>query len=101
MHGVDVRRQRLAFVLSKADQLRRHPLGMDLPSDSAAVRDWLLERGLDNLVLAAQRDFRTVRYFACELAGPTAAASALAPLRWLLAGERMKLTVPVAAGGAG
>jgi hypothetical protein len=81
-YGVPIGRRRLAFVVTKADLLARLP--MRTPSaDSAAVRAWLIELGLDNLVLTASRDFREVRFFLVSGrdTGPDGPA---AVLRWVL-----------------
>lgn len=96
-YGVDLRRQRLAFVLSKADLLLAGPAGAGLPvAGSDAIRSWLLDAGLDNLLLAASRDFADVRYFLVSsmAADPDGEVAASAPLDWLLAAE------PVPTGGA-
>jgi len=92
-YGVDTRRQRLAFVVSKGDLLLGLPVATGLAAGSAAVRPWLHEVGLDNLLLAADRDFAEVRFFlvSAMTAEPWTPTSALAPLRWLLAGDRIRL----------
>jgi hypothetical protein len=87
-YGVRTSRQRLAFVVSKADLLRRLPVGRDLSTGSDAVRSWLCAQDLDNLVLSAERDFRTVRFFLSSVRLP-APESPLTPLMWLLAAERV------------
>jgi hypothetical protein len=82
-YGVRTSRRRLAFVVTKADLLARLPL--DMPArDPAAVRAWLCEQGLDNLVVTAERDFRQVRFFlvAGRDTGPDGPVSVL---RWMLA----------------
>jgi len=89
--GVPVAAQRLAVVVSKADLLRG--AGLDIPSDSAAIRDWLVKNGLQNLVLAMGREFAEVGYFA--VASQDVAASLPddpgVPLRWLLAVHGVRL----------
>lgn len=92
-YGVDTRHQRLAFVVSKADLLLGLPMADGLVASSISVRSWLAGVGLDNLLLAADRDFAEVRFFlvsamTAEAQPPT---SALAPLRWVLAGDRIHL----------
>jgi hypothetical protein len=85
--GVDTHRRRLAFVVSKADLLARLPesVGLRLTDPER----WLHDRGLDNLLLSARRDFGEVRIFVVSSMGrtPNGVATALDPLRWLLAGE--------------
>ncbi|WP_412542648.1 hypothetical protein R8Z50_09210 [Longispora sp. K20-0274] len=95
-YGVDLRRQRLAFVVSKADLLLAGPAGAGLGPGSDAVRAWLFDAGLDNLLLAAGRDFAEVRYFLVSsmTADPGGDVAATAPLDWLLSAE------PVPTGGS-
>ncbi|WP_436521811.1 hypothetical protein [Actinoplanes sp. HUAS TT8] len=91
-------RCRLAVVISKMDQLwgggaaQRLGLAGDAPPPP---RDWLVSIGLDNLVLAAERDFRRVRYF--YLGRPPVGyfpdlpehfGEPVVPIRWLLSGVR-------------
>ena len=92
-YGVPTDRKRLAFVLSKQDLLGQLPIADRLRPDHAAVRAWLLDRGLDNLVISAERDFREVRFFLVTAAPGADPGQALAPLRWLLAAERVPLPV--------
>jgi hypothetical protein len=87
---VDTRQQRLAFVVSKADLLRRLPIAAGLRKHPDSVREWLARVGVDNLVTAAQRDFRAARFFVVSSAHPSA-GSALAPMRWLLSQEGIEL----------
>lgn len=85
--GVDTRRRRLAFVISKADLLHRLP--DDLGLRIGEPETWLRAHGLDNLLLSAGRDFGHVRVFVVSAVArpPGDVATALEPLRWLLAGE--------------
>jgi len=89
--GVPFSAQRLAVVLSKADLLRR--AGLDLPSDSTAIEDWLVKAGLQNLVLAMSREFAEVRYFAVASLDVSASLpdEPGVPLRWLLAAHGVRL----------
>jgi hypothetical protein len=82
-YGVDTRRQRLAFVLSKADLLDALPAAECPDPVSRSVRQWLGEHDLDNLVRSAQRDFGVVEFFLCSATDPQG-SGALAPLSWLL-----------------
>ena len=93
-HGVDTGRQRLAFVLSKQDLLDQLLGGAAPPPDHDALRGWLLDQQLDNLVTLAERDFRAVRYFLVSADRAAAAGSVTAPFRWLLRGERLTLPEP-------
>jgi len=85
--GVDTHRRRLAFVISKADLLQKLP--EDLGLRIADPERWLHDRGLDNLLLSARRDFSDVHIFVVSSMArtPNGVATALDPLRWLLAGE--------------
>ncbi|MEV5689692.1 TRAFAC clade GTPase domain-containing protein [Micromonospora globbae] len=82
-YGVRTDRRRLAFVVSKADLLEKLAAG---PADPAGVRAWLADNGLHNLVLAAERDFREVRWFLVSGldSGPD---GGLGPADWILAQE--------------
>ena len=81
-YGVRTDRQRLAFVVSKADLLARLPAG----PDHGDIRGWLSGLGLNNLVVAAERDFGEVAFFLTSGrdAGPR---GAFAPLSWVLSKE--------------
>jgi hypothetical protein len=89
--GVPVCAQRLAVVVSKADLLRR--AGLDVLAESAAIEEWLVKVGLQNLVMAMGREFAEVRYF--TVASLDVAASLPddpgVPLRWLLAAHGVRL----------
>jgi hypothetical protein len=89
--GVPVSAQRLAVVISKADLLRS--AGLDVGPDSAAIEEWLVKAGLQNLVMAISREFAEVRYF--TVASLDVAASLPddpgIPLRWLLAAHGVRL----------
>lgn len=90
--GVPVSAQRLAVVVSKADLLR--DAGLEIPTESAAIEDWLVKAGLQNLVIAIGREFAEVRYFA--VASQDVAASLPddpgSPLRWLLSSHGVRLS---------
>jgi hypothetical protein len=93
-YGTKTHRQKLAFVVSKADRLLALPIADGLTNDSAAIREWLeTVAQLDNLLLAAKHDFDEVRYFlvAAMSADPEQQTSALAPFQWLLATDGMAL----------
>ncbi|MFR9775145.1 GTPase domain-containing protein [Micromonospora sp. MS34] len=78
--GMDTGRCRLAVVVTGADRL---PLAARPERDH--LRPWLDGQGLDQLVVAATRDFAEVGFF---LAGRGDQDSA-EPLRWLLRGDRL------------
>jgi hypothetical protein len=86
-HGVDTGTQRLAFVVSKRD-LIAEVSGID---DEAGIRAWLVEQRLDNLVIAAERDFGEVRYFLVSATQDAVRGGADQPFRWLLAVDRVPL----------
>lgn len=91
-YGVHTSRQRLAIAVVKADLLLDLPPARELRADR--VRDWLQEAGLDNLVLAAERDFAEVRYFlvASVPGGPAGnQVSAANPFLWLMARAGLRL----------
>jgi hypothetical protein len=85
-YGVRTPKQRLAIAVVKADLLVDLPPAQDLRPHQ--VREWLQRAGLDNLVLAAERDFAEVRYFLVasvhdtRLSNPMSAAN---PFAWLIA----------------
>nr|WP_221381716.1 hypothetical protein [Actinoplanes polyasparticus] len=85
--GVRTDRNRLAFVVSKLDLVQQLPYEDRLHDDGDAVRAWLIRLGLDNLVDAAERDFREVRYFAVSATDPALGRGPLAPFGWLLEDE--------------
>lgn len=88
LYGVETRRQRLAFVVSKADLLARLPIAEGVGTGSDAVRAWLDRVGQDNLVSLATRDFGEVRFFLVSARDP-AYGAAIEPFRWLLAADRV------------
>jgi hypothetical protein len=89
--GVPIRAQRLAVVLSKADLLREG--GLDIPSDSEGIAQWLEGYGQHNIVMATRREFAEVQFF--TVASLDVAASRAddpgIPLCWLLAAHGVKL----------
>ncbi|MEV5542086.1 hypothetical protein AB0L13_35165 [Saccharopolyspora shandongensis] len=83
--GVQTERRALAVTVVKADLLSDLPWAADLCA--GAVREWLNTAGLDNLVLAAERDFAEVRYFVVSSVTGTRPGHRLtpaAPFRWLM-----------------
>jgi len=92
----------IAVVITKADSLRldaefrgRSVLlaRKEKPDpDSAAVRNWLMEKGEGNLVRSLEQDFKSVRYFYCSALGrspdrfrrPFRPDRVLQPLAWIL-----------------
>ena len=89
--GVPVEAQRLAVVVSKADLLRE--AGLTVPTDSDDIAQWLAGNGVHNLVMAAPREFREVRYFTVASVDVSAgrAHDPGVPLRWLLAVHGVKV----------
>jgi hypothetical protein len=84
-HGVRTAAKPLAFVVTKADLLEKLP-GGPATGDSADVRAWLSQQGLDNLVLSAERDFAEVRWFLVS-GRSLEPDGAYAPFGWLLRKE--------------
>lgn len=91
--GVDLASKPLAVAVVKADLLLGLPpaAGLRAGAQSAEVEGWLREKGLDNLVEGAGRDFGVVRYFlvsslsaATDAEGTTLPTSPAQPLLWLL-----------------
>lgn len=89
--GVPARSQRLAVVISKADLLRL--AGLDLPSGSSEIAQWLSDCGVHNLVMSARHEFAAVRFFtvASQDMAPGDRDDPGAPLRWLLASHGSRL----------
>ncbi|MGH3533131.1 MAG: TRAFAC clade GTPase domain-containing protein [Pseudonocardiaceae bacterium] len=91
-YGVRTSSQRLAIAVVKADLLVDLPPAQDLRPHR--VREWLQEAGLDNLVLAAERDFAEVRYFMVASVHSARAGSPMSPANpfaWLLARAGLQL----------
>ncbi|MFB9928079.1 hypothetical protein ACFORO_36210 [Amycolatopsis halotolerans] len=91
-YGVATGKQRLAVVVVKTDLLAGSAPARDLAP--GRVREWLVEAGLDNLVLSAERDFGEVRYFAvASLSGIQAGdpRSPAGPFGWLVSGAGFRL----------
>ena len=91
-YGVHTAGQRLAIALVKADLLLDLPPAQELRANR--VRHWLQTAGLDNLVLAAERDFAEVRYFLVasvpggRVGNPMSAAN---PFTWLMERAGLRL----------
>ncbi|WP_199515159.1 TRAFAC clade GTPase domain-containing protein [Nucisporomicrobium flavum] len=99
-YGVRTEQKRLAFVVSKRDLVQQLPDMSGLADDPDAVRSWLIDRGADNLVASAERDFGTVRFFFVSAKDSAAAAAGpLRPFRWLLEDEPVPKPVPQQATG--
>ncbi len=101
--GVTLDRKPLAVAVVKADLLLGLPPaeGLSPDSGSAEVESWLRERGLDNMVEGASRDFDVVRYFlvssldiASDPGGTVGATSPAQPLLWLLGRSGMPIRKP-------
>lgn len=82
-YGVRTDRRRLVFVVSKADLLEKLSAG---PGEPDGVRAWLVDNGLGNLVLAAERDFGEVAYFLVSGRRPDREGGA-GPASWILTRE--------------
>jgi Double-GTPase 2 len=91
--GINLTRKPLAVAVVKADLLLGLPpaAGLRAGAASADVETWLRDKGLDNLLDGAVRDFGAVRYFlvssltaATDAAGWAQPTSPGQPLLWLL-----------------
>lgn len=80
--GVRTRRKALAIVVTKADLLQ--DAGIQLPTGSDELRQWLEARGQHNMVLAAAQEFCSVRYFAAGSGGPVTEQDPARAVQWLL-----------------
>jgi hypothetical protein len=104
--GVDLASKPLAVAVVKADLLLGLPpaAGLGAGAQSAEVESWLRDKGLDNLVEGAGRDFGVVRYFlvssltaATDAQGTTLPTSPAQPLLWLLGCAGVSIPVQRAA----
>jgi hypothetical protein len=94
-YGVRTDQKRLAFVVSKRDLVEQLPDMSGLTGDPAMIRRWLIERGADNLVASAERDFGTVRYFFVSAKDRSLDGDGpLRPFDWLLEDEPVPKVVP-------
>lgn len=92
--GVKAGAQRLALVVSKADLLQAG--GMEVPTESDAVAEWLTGLGLHNVVLSSRRDFAEVRFFTVHstAAGQAQPGHAAADaIQWVLSSSGVRLPV--------
>lgn len=99
-HGARLRS--LAVAVVKADLLLDRPISAGLAPESNLVRAWLVDKGLENMTLAAERDFAEVRYFlVSSWTGwrATDAMSAAAPLLWLASRAGLPIAEPQSIGG--
>jgi len=90
--GVEAAGQQLAVVVSKADLLSQG--GLELPDDSDAIANWLMEVGVHNLVLSARREFAEARFFTVASLAASQTGSSHdpgVPLRWLLVSRGVRL----------
>lgn len=98
--GVELERRALAVTVVKADLLLVLPPGVGLGPAAPVIRAWLCERGLENLVFAAERDFGTVEYFLVSSWTGWRAddeLTTLTPLLWLAEQAGLRLSGPTAA----
>lgn len=79
--GIATRRQNLAIVVTKADLLER--AGVELPSESTAIAEWLTSHSQHNMVIAAAREFGAVQYFAAASRADESDLSPSRATRWL------------------
>jgi len=99
--GIKLKRKPLAVAVVKADLLLGFPpaTGLHPEAESGEVETWLRDKGLDNMLDGAARDFGVVRYFlvssldtATDADGWTNPLSPARPLLWLLG--RSGVSVP-------
>lgn len=99
--GITLERKPLAIAVVKADLLLGLPpaTGLHPEVESGEVETWLRDRGLDNMLDGAARDFGVVRYFlvsslnaATDADGWADPTSPAQPLLWLL--DRSGVSVP-------
>lgn len=99
--GIRLKRKPLAVAVVKADLLLGlHPAaGLHPEVESREVETWLRDKGLDNMLDGAERDFGVVRYFlvsslnaATDAEGWAIPTSPAQPLLWLLG--RSGVSVP-------
>jgi Double-GTPase 2 len=95
--GIPASVQRLAVVVSKADLLRS--AGLELPTESEKLAQWLTDAGVHNLVLAARHEFAEVKFFsvASQRVAPDGRDDPGTPLRWLLTVHGVRLPADPAA----
>ncbi len=91
--GITLKSKPLAIAVVKADLLIGLPPAADLHPEAASgeVETWLRDKGLDNMLDGAVRDFGVVRYFlvssltaATDAQGWATPTSPAQPLLWLL-----------------
>jgi hypothetical protein len=91
--GMKLKSKPLAIAVVKADLLLGLPPAVGLHRDAASgeVETWLRDKGLDNMLEGASRDFGVVRYFlvssldaATDADGWATSISPAQPLLWLL-----------------
>jgi len=101
--GVKLKCKPLAVAVVKADLLFGLPPAAQLhpAAASGAVEAWLRDKGLDNMLDGAARDFGMVRYFlvsscnaAIDVNGCVNPTSPARPLLWLLARSGVSVAAP-------
>lgn len=99
--GIKLKSMPLAVAVVKSDLLIGLPPAAQLPPEAAseAVETWLRDKGLDNMLDGAARDFGVVRYFlvssriaATDVNGQIHPTSPARPLLWLLARSGVSVT---------
>jgi hypothetical protein len=90
---VPLRDRALAIAVTRADELERLLPGRAVAPGARQVKEWASAMGLENLLLAADRDFGTVRHFAVAAPG-AASPTAADALRWLSDEAGLRLPRP-------
>lgn len=96
--GTRQRGQKLAVVVTKVDILTQ--VGVEIPSTHSELVAWLYEFGQHNMVVAAEREFSHVRYFASSSSYSAGSNSSddldpSAPLRWFMNSRRYSNEIKV------
>lgn len=98
--NVDLRRKRLAVVLTKTDVLQKLSVGSDIaPGNSNAIRQWLYDSGEDGLIRRIEDDFAKVDYFAVDSMGDLTfndPRNPVAVLQWVLDVSNTKISLVAA-----
>ena len=93
--GVDPGGRTLAVVLRRLDTVAA--AGIEVPREdatSATIRTWLASVGADNLIVAADRDFGSVRYFGSDSSIAAEDGAAGTALAWLVGHSGFNVPTP-------
>lgn len=97
--GLDTEKVPVAVVINRIDEvLAAGLISTDVLANPAVFRGWLFDRRLDNLVEAAEADFRSVSFFASGIGSGVRPDVAGQMLTWVFGA--MRLGVPALVSGA-